>query len=420
MATAAVSQNSPARDVLSVTLTDGSRLTGRLVKLDDQQMVLKVGAEDKSLALTQVQPLSVYMAKRQTLDLSKGATHLELARFLLANSLLPMVETELGEAVRLDKGLSSQAAQVRAAAGAAAVVSATGPTVMSARSPGTTTLAVKPPASAPTTKPHCAPATPGQIEANTKLANDWFEKGKEIVGTMHLVETQHFLLYSAWNASNDAALSEIAERMYAALCRQFDVPLTEQFWAGKFPIYIFWEADHFKKFSKDVVGFEKEGAAGFCGSRGKFVYVVLGPARDRNWFFELMIHETTHGFISRYLCDRGIPTWVNEGMADLMASTLVEHTNAARRYVDATRDVLKRGKDPRGVLKDVELNEFDYGIAQSFVRFLIAADREKFIKFFGLLKDGQETEAAMKEAYNWTLDEFIQNWARTAAGNPPK
>jgi len=260
------------------------------------------------------------------------------------------------------------------------------------------------------------PVTKEDIQANRKLAQDWADKAKRtVVKSMHLIETDHFLIYSAWGRGNDAALKRICEKLYAALCKQFAIPRGQNIWAGKCPIYAFWEKEHYLKFCKDVNGAGKRSpsllqAAGYSGQRGSFTYVVLNKVRTRQWFYELLVHETTHAFLARYLTNRHVLPWVNEGLAEYMAATLVPGSRASRKYVSATKEAVKGRKDVAHVFKKVTLNAFDYGIAQSFVRYLIHRDRKAFIKFVGLVKQGSSDAEALQGAYGLSREQFLKAW----------
>lgn len=260
------------------------------------------------------------------------------------------------------------------------------------------------------------PVTKEEIQANRKLAQDLADKAKRtVVKSMHLIETDHFLIYSAWGRSNDAALKRICEKLYSALCKQFAIPRRQNIWAGKCPIYVFWEKEHYLKFCKDVDGSGKRSptlleAAGYSGQRGSFAYVVLNKVRTKKWFYELLVHETTHAFLARYLTNRHVLSWVNEGLAEYMAATLVPRSYASRKYVRATKEAVKEKKDVAHVFEGVGMNMFDYGIAQSFVRYLIHRDRKAFIKFVGLLKQGRSDEQALQEAYGLSRKQFLKAW----------
>ena len=262
------------------------------------------------------------------------------------------------------------------------------------------------------------PVTKEEIQANRKLAQDWADKAKQtVVKSMHLIETDHFLIYSAWSRSNDAALKRICEKLYSALCKQFAIPRRQNIWAGKCPIYVFWEREHYLKFCKDVDGAGKRsprllGAAGYSSQRGSFTYVVLNRVRSKQWFYELLVHESTHAFLARYLTNRHVIAWVNEGLAEYMAATLVPRSYASRKYVSATKEAVKNKRSVAHVFKNVTLNAFDYGIAQSFVRYLIHRNRKAFIRFVGLLKQGRSDEQALQEAYGLSREQFLKAWWR--------
>ena len=69
------------------------------------------------------------------------------------------------------------------------------------------------------------------------------------------------------------------------------------------------------------------------------------------------------------------------------------------------------------VFDKVGLNEFDYGIAQSFVQFLISRDRKTFAKFVTALKQGQSEADALKDCYGFTRQTLVDAWKK-AAGIP--
>src|ERR1041385_673573 len=82
--------------------------------------------------------------------------------------------------------------------------------------------------SRPTNAPVAAkyqPASPGQIALNRALALNLAERTRQtVVGTMHLVETEHFLICTAWNRAHDGFLADLAEQMYQTLSQQIALP----------------------------------------------------------------------------------------------------------------------------------------------------------------------------------------------------
>lgn len=276
----------------------------------------------------------------------------------------------------------------------------------------------KPKAKAPTTQKapdkeaiKYKPVTNEQAAANRKRAIEMAEKTRTFAPNMHMVETAHFLIFTEWDRSNDRPLAEICERMYRALSLQFDVPLKQNIWAGKCPIFIFWEKLHFVRFTQEVDHTALDNVPGYnLQHRNGFCYIVMNRCEKREHFFELLIHEATHAFLGRYLTNQRIPTWVNEGLAEYMAATLVPGYDAEKRYKAANKEALKKNRDVRYVLKSTRLDYFGYGIAQSIVRFMIARDRRRFIRFIQLLKEGKKEDEALKLSYGLTQEQLVRGW----------
>lgn len=261
------------------------------------------------------------------------------------------------------------------------------------------------------------PASEAQIAANRKLAVEWFEKArKEIAPALHQFETEHFLIFSSYPKTDDAPIGRAAEKLYDALCRQFSVPGDQNIFAGKCPIYAFATKDQFVKFGENIDKCKLSLAAGYASQRSDgFCYMVFNQVNSKQWFYELLTHEGTHAYLGRYLSNRHIVAWVNEGLADLMAATLVPGSQAEHKYVTATAEVLRKNLDVSHVYEKIELNAIDYGVAQSLVRFLIARDRKAFVQFVTLMKEGKSDEAALQETYSLTKVQLMDAWRKAAA-----
>ena len=260
------------------------------------------------------------------------------------------------------------------------------------------------------------PPTPEQIQAARALAQDFADKAKAFAPSMHLVETKHFLIFSAWDRSNDKPLAEISERLYQALCRQFDIPATENLWVGKCPIYVFWEQENFSRFTVEVDETNKTESGGYQVQTSEgFCYIVMNAVRDKTRFYEVLVHETTHAFVGRYQTNKPIPRWVNEGLAEYMAATMVPGCSAAMRYVETTKQAVMLKQDVSHVFSEMGANAFDYGIAQSLVRFMIARNRKGFVKFITLIKEGAEEKDALKETFHLTHGELLAAWRSSAS-----
>lgn len=238
-----------------------------------------------------------------------------------------------------------------------------------------------------------------------------------------LVETDHYMIYTCLGTEKDADLMVFCERMYKALCDQFGVLPEQNIYAGKCPIYLLGNARQAQVFEEDVV--ERtydENLGGYCFTEGNFSYIAITTISSKNFFIETLIHESTHSFVGRYLTDSGIPTWVEEGIAEFMASKLVPQSIpsvAGRRCIKAERTAAYSDIDVEFIFtnfgdEDIVQANFEYGVAQSLVRFLISRDRKAFIKFFTLLKEDKEQEDALKETYKCSLKQLSDAWLAAA------
>lgn len=260
------------------------------------------------------------------------------------------------------------------------------------------------------------PVTTQQAMVNKAVLDAYFEKTrKDITPDIHFVQTDHFWVYSAWDKNTDKEFGDVLESMYRALCRQFDIPEKDNIWAGKCGVIFFKDRAHYVKFTKDVDKSNMDKADGYQWHSGNgLAYICMSPPSNRTAFYTLLTHEGTHAFLSRFQNDKSVPSWLNEGLAEVSANMLVKGSPVAIRLRRAV-DEAKTGKDIMKVFERVELNDFDYGIAQGFVQFLIAKDRLAFCKMITEIKQGKTDDEALKDCYGWTKPEMGKAW-KAAAG----
>ncbi len=256
--------------------------------------------------------------------------------------------------------------------------------------------------------------TAAQIDAARKKAAEFAKAARELLKVeFQVIETDHFVIFSTWPEEKNRPLKRVAEDVYKALCKQFAVPEDTNIWVGKCPVYIFAGKEDYIGFTTQVDKLNNLAAAGYCFyDFSGFCYIVMGPCSSDEQFHEIFTHETTHGFVNRYLSPRPIPGWVSEGVADFMASTLAPNSMAAIKCEKAEKEVVDNGADGSKVFKGVELNSFDYGVSQSIVRFMVAKSSKKFTRFITLMKKGKTEDEALKEAYGCTHEELYEAWLK--------
>ena len=283
-------------------------------------------------------------------------------------------------------------------------------------------------AAQPTTQPtngllYAVPAT--NVVANNRLrAQQWADHAREsFAPSLHLIESEHYLIYSAWTSGYDPMLSALCEDLYAALVKRFSLDPKETVWAGKCPVYVFWDPDHFQRFMNEVDHVSDRNPSmmhsdAYHGKRGQLGYIVLngskkfGPTEADALirFKELLAHEGAHAFLYRLISTRGLPLWVEEGFADYMAALMVPFSSASTRHIDGAVFGLNNPTAVPALFDKKDFNANEYGLAQSLTRYLIGASAPAFVNFVELLKRGKAEPEALAAAYKLTREQLIANW----------
>jgi hypothetical protein len=276
-----------------------------------------------------------------------------------------------------------------------------------------------------------------QVQQGKAMMEAVFQRAlQEVNPNLHKVETAHFIVFSGIGPAPskpgapptgvDKAIGETMERMYKVLCTQFDIAQDETVWVGKCGLFLLTMPDKHdrnipdKQFYNFVTKVDHlpeaiaKGAAGYFRSSALQSYIVMKPSPDDKWDLDYwkvaLIHESTHAFLWRYVSNRPVPLWLNEGIAETSAATIMDSRALTFRLREANRAAFK-GRDVTPVFKTVGLGDFDYGIAQSWVRFLLLKDHKAFIKFVTLCKQGTNDEEAMRESFKFGHEDFLRAWA---------
>ena len=228
-----------------------------------------------------------------------------------------------------------------------------------------------------------------------------------------LYETKYFLFYTDLTRTEANRWVEVLDRMYARLAEMFGVPKDENIWYGKAVIFVFFKRDDFKKFEKDVFHFEKD-VAGLCHQRGDGTVVITFYRSDpAEQFARTLTHESTHGFLFRYRSRSRIPSWANEGLADVMKFELVPAAGI-KQASDAQAKVELRSANP---LKDFfssdQIDAKQYPIARTLTEYMIRQNKRGYVDFINGIKDGLSAEESLKQKYGMSADDLILSYAQS-------
>lgn len=273
-------------------------------------------------------------------------------------------------------------------------------------------------------------ASPRQVRNAMRAEREAAEVLEGIEPGMRRIETDHFVIYTALPKSIDKLLVKASDHLYDRFADLFSLEDGENLWVAKLPIFATSGEQPFIRFSAeafDIPRGQSGQAAGYYLTRGDFRCVVLGevalpwfrtPEETRRWLVEVLIHETSHAFIGRFISPRRLPSWLDEGVAELNAKELMDkprQTVSDRRRRQAEQELARHGPswfrpifDARAIIGG---RGETYGAAHSVVHLLYRSDRQRFVGLVERIKNGEDHAEALQAEYGMTYDQLAQQWA---------
>lgn len=235
---------------------------------------------------------------------------------------------------------------------------------------------------------------------------------------LHEIETDHCLIFTDWDEREDDFLRVNLEGAYAAVSRQFDLSAHQNIFIGRLPVYMLKDQEEFTRFAADVDHYAASPrVAGYYWGRSDGIghLVMWKPKIDdnnrakamRDWGY-VLAHEFTHAFVARYRTNARIPTWLNEGLAEIVASSVFPRPKAREQ-------ARLMAADHPSIASIFQAQHPDapwYPVMQTLVQTLIARDRPAFLKMFDQIKAGASVEQALKNCYGWSESDLERAWRR--------
>jgi len=235
-----------------------------------------------------------------------------------------------------------------------------------------------------------------------------------------LYETEHFLVVSNIPPEQVTPFVGALDKMYAWMCQLYGVPRDHKVWlGGKAPIFAFLENSEFDAFEQRFYPEARESLRtlanvyGLCHLKDSGeVAIACYRGNNPNDFAQMLVHETSHGFIHRYKTKQSLPNWVDEGMADLIGAEMSPASMAVKNREYRAIQQLGQQHSLGGMLTAERIQAWQYGVASNLNRFLLQTSREKYVRFIESLKDGLMWEEALKEAYGSSPEELLMAYGR--------
>ena len=248
-------------------------------------------------------------------------------------------------------------------------------------------------------------------ERSQKMVDDVIAR---LPGT-RLYETEHFLFTSNMPPPEVAPYVRYLDAMYDWMCKLYGIPAGTRVWLGdKAPVFAFAQQAQFLDFEERHFQVPAEGMYGLCHQNMQGdVVIACFRGDDPNDFGQMLVHETSHGFIHRYKSKARLPSWVNEGMADLIGAEMVPQSKSVERREYIALTLVKERHSLGGNFFTAEpIDAWQYGVASSLNRFLLNTDRPSYVRFIEKLKEGQKWPDALREAFGGTPEQLVGQYGR--------
>jgi hypothetical protein len=329
--------------------TDAARnpkIAGNLLSYDDESLTIKTPREEKTLRWAELTPNSAFLLRQRLIDKTKAGDWLTLGRFGWSIGAKDQAKTALKTAVQLDADLKPQADEIQSRP-AGEARAPTKPVADPAAEPeliqsGDGTVAQPGRKGEPVERVKYVPATPEEHAAAIAAAR---EKKLDVEEELRIklveIETEHFIIFTDWDAREHNFLKQNLEDAYRVVSKQFDMSPKENIFVGKLPVYMWARYADFKRFGQKIDSFGvSETVAGYYRgtddglghmSMWKPNQSMTGTSSikdaEKLWGY-VLVHEFTHAFIARYRSNERIPRWLNEGIAEVIASSQIPYPRA--------------------------------------------------------------------------------------------
>ncbi len=306
--------------------SDKTALIGRITAYDADGFELLQG-KDKSLQVewSDLDAHNVFLCRAAMIKPGNGAAWVDLGRDLLAIADgTSWANKAFDRALRIDPMLKKEVAQARADAAARAST----PADSSAGAANDASIASS----------AGGPRTVGSIENDKWLQSTDAQRKEQIAQLqayarqaadtlkrpLRAQETQYFLFYSDLPPAEAAKWGGLLDRMYDRLAELFAVPRGENIWRGKCLIFVFTQANDYRSYEQQIEDTDAGKSVGMTNAYGDGIVHIAFYRQDNELnFAHVLVHESVHGFIHRYRSPVHITSWVNEGLAETIASDLV-------------------------------------------------------------------------------------------------
>ncbi len=234
---------------------------------------------------------------------------------------------------------------------------------------------------------------------------------------LRLYETKFFLFFTDMPPARIAGYIAQLDNMNVELGKKFGVPQGENIWRGKAVFIVFVNPASFVQFESK---FMKLGPAatsrkhGICHQSGNGnVIVACFHGDDPRIFAQVLVHETTHGYLHRFKSSARIPSWLNEGIAEWVSAVVVRSSRVPQKRQQEAVLRLKQTGVIGPSFFDKKIEAWHYGVASKITDSLIKADPRAFGSWIVSIKEGIDWAEGLQNTFGITPQQLIQAYGRS-------
>ncbi|MEE3373058.1 MAG: hypothetical protein VX346_27240 [Planctomycetota bacterium] len=234
---------------------------------------------------------------------------------------------------------------------------------------------------------------------------------------LRLYETRFFLFYSDMPSDQVRLYRAELDSMNVELGKAFGVPVGENIWRGKAVFVVFVEQAAFLRFEQQFMKrdpAELRSTQGVChqSSTGNVV-VACYRGKDPNYLAQVLVHETTHGYLHRFLSSARVPSWLNEGIAEWVSAMVVTRSRVPqirqRKAIERLQQTGLIGQQFFGS----RIESWHYGVASRITDSLIKANPDAFRWWVISIKEGIDWQQGLRRAFGYSPPGLMQAYGRS-------
>jgi hypothetical protein len=147
------------------------------------------------------------------------------------------------------------------------------------------------------------------------------------------------------------------------------------------------------------------GSAGMCHTFGDgMVHIAFYRQPQELEFAHVLVHESVHGFVHRYRSPARVPSWVNEGLAEWIATQLLldKRPNRPKEVRYLAQQLLIQYQGLGAFFDAPHIEAWHYPVSEMMTTMLVERGKGGYVKFVNAIKDGEPWEDALKSKLKGT------------------